>query len=605
MGTNPPTNGAEANVVSFSRFEADLDSGQLRKNGTRIRLRPQCFQVLTWLIEHAGQLVTREELKRKLWPDEVFVDFEKSLNTAVAQLREVLGDSAERPRFIETLPRRGYRFIGEVHARRPPAAAGRESSRARLIVLPFLNLSGDAAQEYLSDALTDEIIAALANLAPKRLAVIARTTAMHYKGSQKDVAAIDRALRVDYVVEGALHHAGDRVAVNAQLIRTSDQAHVFARRYEADRSDIFRMLNSLAQDLAAHIDVPGPAGKTREGLPRTQIRRKPTEHPAAYNEYILGQYLIQKGTPEAVAGARQHFEEAIKRDPEFALAHIALADLYSWFGYAGYMCPRDAFAVGITYALRAVEIDDTLAEAHVVLAEYHKQLSYNWPAADREMARALELNPASPFVRSRRAVVILMPHNCIDEAVSEIERALESDPFSAFSRTWLGLFHLFRRDYEQAIKEARPLLGLEPTSCWPHFIMGAAYRQQYVVASMAGHSRPDLAAEAISEHKKAHELAPGTDLLLGWLGLALGLCGRKDEARAVLQRFQQCGHYTLPTNFAHVYLGLGEVDAAFEWLDRAVEERDQLIMPILSYAHYDPIRQDPRFAVLLRKMNLN
>jgi len=603
MATHPATDGAEANIVSFSRFEADLDSGQLRKNGTRIRLRPQCFQVLTWLIEHAGQIVTREELRRKLWPDEVFVDFEKSLNTAVAQLREVLGDSAEHPRFIETLPRRGYRFIAEVHAP-TPATAGPELTRARLIALPFVNLSGDPAQEYLGDALTDEIIAELANLAPKRLAVIARTTAMHYKSSQKDVAAIDRELGVDYVVEGALHHAGEQVAVNVQLIRTSDQAHVFARRYEADRRDIFRMLHSLAQDLGSHIDVPGVAGKTRGGMSRTQSRRQPTEHPAAYNEYILGQYLVQKGTPEAVAGARQHFEEAIKRDPEFALAHIALADLYSVLGYVGLMRPRDAFAVGITYALRAVEIDDTLAEAHVVLAEYHKQLSYNWSAAEREMARALELNPTSPFVRSRHAVMILMPHNRIDEAVAEIERTLESDPFSGLSRTWLGIFHLFRRDYQSAINEARPLLGLEPTSCWPHFIIGAAYRQQYVDALMAGHSKPDLAAEAISEHKKAHELAPGIDFLLGWLGLALGVCGRKDEARAVLQLFQQCGHYTLPTNFAHVYLGLGEMDAAFEWLDRAVEERDQLIMPILSYAHYNPIRQDPRFTALLRKMNL-
>jgi TolB-like protein/Flp pilus assembly protein TadD len=604
METKPPTDGAEANVVSFSRFEADLDSGQLRKNGTRIRLRPQCFQVLIWLIEHAGQVVTREELRRKLWPDEVFVDFEKSLNTAVAQLREVLGDSAEHPRFIETLPRRGYRFIAEVRTR-PPATAGQELRRARLIALPFVNLSGDPAQEYLNDGLTDELITLLANLSPKRLAVIARTTAMHYKGSHKDVAAIDRELGVDYVVEGALHHAGEQIAINVQLIRTSDQAHVFARRYEADRGDMFHMLNSLAQDLAVYIDAPGVAAKIREGSSQTQRRRKPTEHPGAYNEYIQGQYLIQRGTAEAIAGARQHFDQAIKRDPEFALAHIALADLYSWLGYGGYMRPRDAFSIGITYAMRAVEIDDTLAEAHVVLAEYHKQLCYNWPAARREMARALELNPSSPFVRCRHAVVTLMPHNRMDEAVAQIEGSLESDPLSGFARTWLGVIQLLRRDYEQAIREAHALQDLEPASCWPHFVIGAAYRQQYVDAVTVGHSRPDLAAEAVSEHMKAYELAPRTDFLLGWLGLALGVCGRKDEARAVLEQLQQCGHYTLPTNFAHVYLGLGEIDAAFEWLDRAVEESDQLIMPILSYAHYDPIRLDPRFAALLYKMNLN
>jgi TolB-like protein/Tfp pilus assembly protein PilF len=590
--------------VHFEPFQVDLSSGQLYKRGNRVKLRDKSFQVLASLLEHPGEVVTREELCRRLWPEEVFVDFENNLNTAVARLREALNDSADHPRFIETLPKRGYRFIAEVQMR-PPATPGRELSRARLIALPFVNLSGDPAQEYFSDALTDEIITALANLAPERLAVIARTTAMHYKGSQKDVAEIARELRVDYVVEGALHGAGEQVVVNVQLIQTSDQAQVFAKRYEADRRYIFRMVNSLAQDLAAQIAVPGVADETRESLARPQSRTKPTENLSAYNEYIQGRYLSERGTREAIARAKQHFEDAIKQDPEFALAHIALADLYSWLGYAGYMRPRDAFAIGITYALRAVDIDDTIAEAHVALAEYHKQLAYNWPAADREMAKALELNPSSSFVRSRYAFVILMPHNRMDEAAAEIEGALESDPLSAFSRAWLGIIHLLRRNYDQAIEVARALLELEPTSCWPHFIIGAAYRQKYVDALTSGHSRPDFAAEAISEHRKAHELAPGTDFLLGWLGLALGVCGRQAEARALLERFQRSEHYTLPTNFAHVYLGLGEIDAAFEWLDRAVEERDQLIMPIQSYAHFDPIRHDPRFEALLRKMNLS
>ena len=592
-----------SHIVRFDCFEVDLAAGQLRKRGIRIRLRDQPFQVLATLLEHSGQVVTREELRRRLWPNEVFVDFDNSLNIAIARVRTALGDSPDRPRFIETLPKRGYRFIADIYAP-PPAAAEPQMRRARLVVLPLVNLSGDPAQEYFSDATTDEIITALVSLAPEKLAVIARTTAMHYKGSHKDVARISRELDVDYVVEGTLHHSEKQVAINVQLIQTSSQAHLFAKKYEAQPHDIFHLQSSVAQDIATHIDAPGVADEVQGRLAWARSRRKPTESLSAYNEYIQGRYLLERLTPEAMARAKQHFEAAIGRDPEFALAHIALADLYSWLGYLGYMRPRDAYAIGVTCALRAVGIDDTLAEAHAVLAEYHKQLDYNWPAAEREMARALELSRASPFVRLRHAVMVLMPQNRMDEAVAEIERALESDPLAGATRFWLGIMLLLAREYDRAIDEARPLLELEPTSPWPHYIIGVAYRQKYFEESVCGNVKPDFAEKAIAGHLRAIELSPGSDVLLGWLGLALGVCGRKAEARAVLEQLQRSERYILPTSFAHVHFGLGEIDAAFEWFDRAVEERDQIMMPILSYAHFDPLRADPRFAALLRKMKL-
>jgi TolB-like protein len=599
-----------SHVVRFDCYEADLDSGELRKRGIRIGLREQSFQVLIALLEHPGHVVTREHLQLLLWRGKVFVDFDNNLNAVVAHLREVLSDSAEHPRFIETLPKRGYRFIADVSALAPATLEPKES-RARLVVLPFVNLSGDPTQEYFSDAMTDEIITALASLAPEQLAVIARTTAMHYKGSHKDVGRIGRELGVDYVVEGGLRRTEDQIAINVQLIQTGDQTHLFARQYEAELRDIFHMQSSVAQDIATHLDNPGVADEVHGRLPWARSRRKPTENLAAYNEYIQGRYLAERLTPEAMAGAKQHFEDAIGRDPEFALAHIALADLYSWMGYLGFMRPRDAYSIGVTYALRAAEIDDTLAEAHAVLAEYHKQLDYNWPAAEREMARALELSRASPFVRLRHAVMILMPQNRMDEAVAEIECALESDPLAGATRFWLGIMLLLAREYDRAIDEARGLLELEPTSPWPHFITGVAYRQKYFEESVGGvretvgaSARPDFAEEAVAGHLRAIELSPRSDVLLGWLGLALGVCGRKAEARAVLEQLQRSERYILPTSFAHVHLGLGEFDAAFQWFERAVEERDQIMMPILSYAHFDPIRKDPRFAAMLRKMNL-
>lgn len=596
------------NIVRFDCFEVDLESGQLRKRGIRIKLREQSFQVLASLLEHPGRVVTREDLRRRLWRGEVFVDFDNNLNIVVARLREALGDCAERPRFIETLPKHGYRFLARVSE--PAHAVGAAvAQRVKLVVLPFVNLSGNPAEEYFSDAMTDEIITALASLAPEQLAVIARTTAMHYKDSSKDVAQIGRELDVGYVVEGGAHRTENRAAINVQLIQTSDQMHLFAKKYEADMRDLFRLHNSIAQDVATHI--PAAAGISGTGAVLGQRTKKPTENLAAYNEYIQGRYLVERLTPEATVRARQHFEAALAMDPEFALANMALADLYSFVGYFGYMRPKDAYSIGLTYALRAVELDDTLAEAHAVLAEYYKQLDYNWPAAEREMARALQLNCASPFVRLRHAVMVLMPHKRLHEAVAEIERVLESDPLAVLARGWLAVMWLLAREYDRAIKEAQAVLELEAASPFPHFFIGAAYRQKYFEQFVCGRSKPferfvglDFAREAVAEHQRAVELSPGTDYFLGWLGLALGVCGEKADARTVLKKLQRSEHYILPTTLAHLYLGLGEFDAAFEWFDRAIEERDQTMMPILSYAHFDPLREDPRFAALLRKMNL-
>ena len=279
-----------SSVVRFGSYEVDLSAGQLSKRGVKISLRDQSFQVLASLLEHPGEVVTREELQRRLWRDGVFVNFENNLNTAVGRLREALCDSSDHPCFIETLPRRGYRFVARV-SEAPALPRPIPASRARLVVIPFVNLSGDPAQDYFSDAMTDEIITSLASLALGQLAVIARTTAMRYKGGHKDVARIGRELGVDYVVEGGVRRTEERVAINVQLIQTSDQTHLFAKKYDAPMSDIFSLHNSVAQAIARH--VPAIADAMRDGvILHEHIRRKPTEDLAAYNEYIKGRYNI-------------------------------------------------------------------------------------------------------------------------------------------------------------------------------------------------------------------------------------------------------------------------------------------------------------------------
>ncbi len=581
-------------IVRFGGFEVDLIAGQLRKRGIRIGLPGQSFQVLAALLERAGQVATREELRRRLWHDAVFVDFENSLNTAVARLREALCDSAEHPRFIETLPRRGYRFIASISAEES-AAAHSPALRARLLVLPFVNLTGDPRQEYFSDAMTDEIITALASLAPERLAVLARTTAMHYKGSRKDVDRIRGELNVDYIVEGGVQRRGDELGVNVQLVQASDQTHLFARKYDAALRDLFGLHDCIAQALVAHIPAAGDRSPS-EAVQVARSPKKPTEDLSAYNEYIQARRMMDLAqvNPEALAADRLHLERAITLDPEFALAYDALAEFYWYLGYFGLVSPRKAFSAGIVHAVRALEIDNRRAETHALLGQFHKTIEYNWPEVRREMTRALELAPNSPLVMMRHAVSDLMPHGRLGEAVAELERALELDPLSALPRFWLGIMLVLARCYERGIEEGRKLLEIDARSAAAFFILALCYR--YLKNFQ----------EALAAQHRAVEFSGGSAAMLGWLGLTLAESGQTTEARQILQGLHDmtAKGYVPPFSFALIHLGLREVDLAFEWFDRAVDECDQLMMPIKSYGFFDPLRSDPRFTALLRKMNL-
>ncbi len=575
--------------MRFDCYEVDLSAGVLRKRGLRLPLREQSFQVLAALLERPGDVITRAELCARLWHGDVTVDFENNLNAAIARLRQVLCDRSERPQFIETMPKRGYRFIGQAYS--VPAVAEGNARRARLLVLPFANLSHDPAQECFSDALTDELITAIAALAPKRLAVIARTTAMHYKGTRKDVGRISSELAVDYVVEGGMSRTRDQVAINVQLIHSRDQAHLFARKYGGPLREMFQLENRIIEDLTAQI--PGAAEQRKDnGIAVVARHSIGTEDLAAYHQYIQGRYHVGKATAKDLAAAKAHLERAVARDPEFAAAYDALAELFWYRGYFGMMPPREAFSAGLVHALRALEIDNSRAETHALLGQFHKTIEYNWTEVHREMELALQLDPTSPVVRTRYAVSELMPHARLDEAVAQLERALEVDPLAFFARMWLGLVFMLQRRYERALVEARKLLELDPNYVYGHFIV-----------AMASHYM-GKGKEAIAGQRRVAELSGGATT--GWLGLILAAHGQATEARALLRRLHGIAGsgYVPPTTFAWIHLGLKEVDAAFEWLNRAVEECDQLMMPIKSYGLFDPIRSDPRFTVLLRKMRL-
>lgn len=587
-----------SSVVRFGSYEVDLSAGQLSKRGVKISLRDQSFQVLASLLEHPGEVVTREELQRRLWRDGVFVNFENNLNTAVGRLREALCDSSDHPCFIETLPRRGYRFVARV-SEAPALPRPIPASRARLVVIPFVNLSGDPAQDYFSDAMTDEIITSLASLALGQLAVIARTTAMRYKGGHKDVARIGRELGVDYVVEGGVRRTEERVAINVQLIQTSDQTHLFAKKYDAPMSDIFSLHNSVAQAIARH--VPAIADAMRDGvILHEHIRRKPTEDLAAYNEYIKGRYNIYKLTPEGTTEAKRHFEASLGRDPAFALACNALAELYWYLGLVGLAPSRETDLVGRSYALRALEIDPTSADAHVLLSFFPTKRNcpgeidyYDWDQIQKHVGRACALDPTSRLVRLRYAMVEAELGR-VEDAAAELERALESDPLSLDVNAWLVIMHALARHTGRALQRALRVVDLEPESFVPYDALGQVY--------LAMHRFEESAAAFHRAVELSHELP----VMLGFLGLSSGLGGHTPEAQAVLDRLRTLAsqRYVPPTCFAWTHLGLGNIDEAFSWMERAIDAPDRMMEAIKTYPFLDPLRSDPRFGALLRKMNL-
>jgi len=576
-----------AAIVRFDRFEVDLLSHRISVRGTTLRLRDQPLTVLVALLERPGQVVTREELQHRLWPDGVFVDYDNLLNTAVARLRDFLGDSADRPRFIETLPKHGYRFIAPVHE--VARADGVSARRPRLFVLPFMNTSGDPGQDYFASAMTDEIIAALARFPPDTLAVLARTTSFHYKDTRKDLATIGRELRLDYVVEGGARRDAAQAILTVQLIRVSDQSHVWASRYEARLDDLFATERAVAEAVGAKL------GLAPDGGPGARSR-KPTENLEALTLFRQGRHYLLVQTPENFAAAKRCFEQAIERDPGFALAHDALAVLWWYYDFMGFAPSKTVAGIGMAYALRALELDDSLAESHAVLGHFRWLFDYDWPAVRRHVDRARELNPTSPMVRVWYAMGPLLAPECrLEEAIDELLAAAESDPLSVLVRSWLSImFHLDRQD-DRAIEESRLIIEMEPANCVGYWLECTNCRAK------------GLFDEAIAAGRKSVELSGGSMMMLGWLGLALGEAGRADEARGVLAELQAAADrqvYVPPTSFAWTYLGLGEVDNAFVWLDRAVEACDRMMVPIQLYTFFDPLRGDPRFAALLRKMKL-
>ncbi len=572
-------------TIRFGSYEVEPRSGELRKEGTKVRLREQCFEVLALLLERPGEVVTREELRNRLWPEDVYVDFDNGLNTAVARIREALGDSAERPRFIETLPRRGYRFIAPVD-RVPSAMRPGPARKLRLAVLPLANLSGDPEQEYFSDGMTEELITQLAGIAPDRLGVIARTTAMQYKGTRKDVARIGRELDLDYAVEGTVRRDGDRVRISVQLIQVGDQTQLWAESYDREAREVIRLQTEVAQAIARRTEVAvSPAAQRR------MERARPID-PEAHDAYVRGLHQYNKTDVGGFRNALEHFRVAVEKDPHHAPAWAKTAMTHAFSGLWGYASGSEAFPQAEAAATRALQLDEDLAEAHMARGTVAWLYRWDFTACRCEYERAVELNPNDPTGHWGLAMFLGSMKQDEHGAAVEIGLAQELDPLSSMIRSNAGWVHYWAGRYDRAVAQSREVLELDASCLQAYYVLG--------LAACARRSYEEAAA--------ALEMAVarfGDPVSRGWLGMVYGLAGRRESARALLRELEQEGvSRRLPSCLAWVHAALGQEGEALDWLERAYQQHDAQVLWLRVSRVYDPLRAAPRFRRLVDRLNL-
>jgi TolB-like protein/DNA-binding winged helix-turn-helix (wHTH) protein/Flp pilus assembly protein TadD len=631
MSSPPPL----ARLLRFDNFELDLRAGELHKGGVRLRLQGQPLQLLGILLQSPGNLVTREELRSQLWPADTFVDFDHSLHNAVGRIREALGDSAEIPRYIETLPRRGYRFIAPVElvsiqelepsasngqATEPTVRMGPTKPRAALAVmllaaivlvlalwffqtlshrtnaaaplrsiavLPLDNLTGDPSEDYFVNGMTDELITNLAKISALR--VISRTSVMRYKGTKKSLPEIAKELNVQAIVEGSVMRSGKRVRITAQLLHAPTDQHLWAEAYERDLGDVLKLQSEVAQAIAKQVRAQLTPQQ------RARFRAAGTVKPEAYDAYLRGRYYLsnQFTMAEPLNMAKSYFEESIRKDPSFALAYSGLADSYVYLAFFGQgQVPPDRAYKSAKEALRkAVELDDSIGEAHDTLGLLSWRFEWNWGAAEREFNQAIALAPSYSCAHEDRAEYLSFIGRRAD-ALAEVAKSNDLDPGPSSAMTEAGAYFQLR-DFKSLVETSRKGVASSPDEWIEHYNLGIGYEGT------------GKRLEAIAEYEKAIEMSNGDQDATASLAHAFAAIGRKAEAEKILRdlELKSKSAYVSPYIIATVYAGLGEKDKAFELLQRAYQERSlDISWHLKADLRIDNLRSDPRFEALLRQV---
>ncbi len=619
-------------------FELDQRAYELRRGGRVLKLERIPTELLLLLVEQRNSIVTREQIIERIWGADVFLDTDNSINSAVRKIRQVLKDNPERPRFIQTVTGRGYRFVAPVsetpaepqiptaepetavtvpradaparrawavplgiivalavtlgvgliwsHYRANPKPA---SGRLMLAVLPFENLTGDAGQEYFSDGLTEEMIAQLGRLEPQRLGVIARTSVMTYKHSPQPLDRIARDLNVQYVLEGSVRRDSGKVRIAAQLIRASDQTHLWAHEYDRELSHLLVLQSEIAQEVAEGIQLTFADDHKRAAATRPSAL-SPASY-EAYDLYLKGRYFWNKRTPQGFQQAIAFFEQAVAKEPNYARAYAGLADSYALMSSYTLAPQSDLVPKARVAALKAREIDPQLAEAHTSLALIAQSYDWDWKTAEQEYRRAIELDPNYATAHHWYAESLALQGR-FDEAFREIERARQLDPLSLIIATDNGAILYFSRQYDRAIQQLRTVLDMEPDFPRAHIV-------EFVYVQKA------LFAYALADVNKWHRVE-GDPWNWAILAYIYGRSGQPVQARQALQKLEDLNRHRRidPTALAVAHTGMGNKDEALAWLQKAYLEHSGPLTALKVDPIYDPLRSDPRFQDLLRRVGL-
>ncbi len=671
--------------LRFGIFEIDLDARELRKNGLRVKLQEQPFKILVVMARRAGEVVLREDLYAELSSHSTY-DAKHGLNNAIQKIREVLGDSAENARFIETIPTRGYRFLAQVEVVYKPSVSvndqisvtgtdhsdiptaklepapipdakpipdatadsapilnsapaidpsvrlpasekaivvkgkrrhwrlwlailviiislpalfyfrrnSKESSKVMLVVVPFLNMSGDASQEYIADGVTEEMITQLSRLNPKRLGVIARTTSMQYKGIHKDAGQIGRELKTNYLLEGSVRREGNRIRVTAQLIQTSDQTHIWAESYDADFGDLLKMQSAIARGVASETQI-ALSKQVQE-----QLASAPRVNPEAHMAYLQGLQSMTLRTKEGIEVAIRNFEQSIAIDPNYAPAYAGLARAYNIAPVFGALNAAESYPQAASAATRAIALDGALADAHNALAFTKAHWEFDWTGAEREFRKAIDLEPNSAWNYFTYSNSYLTPLGRHDEAIAAIQKAIELEPFSPYFQSFFGRTYVLAHRYDDALAQLKRSGEMNPNVAINHVRLAHlyAYLRRY--------------QDAIAEEIKARVLSGET------LDVA------QDHGRVLTAAFQSNGPrgywlkelafseekqnppeaYVTPFGRAVIYSEIGNKSSALDWLEKAYIERDLYMTELADTAEFDILRNDPRFQSLLQRTGL-
>ena len=565
----------------FGHYRLDVRAHLLFRNGRRVVLTPKAVDLLAALVEAQGEPVGKQELLHRVWPDAVVE--EGSLTSHISLLRRVLAEGAGGRQFIETLPKRGYRFVGPCAAMAQPAAAT-GAGRRMLVVLPFENLSGGGRHDYFSEGLTEEMISQLARLSPEQLGVIARTSAMQYKSTTKTAQQIGQELGVSHLLEGSVRRSGERVRITAQLIRVSDATHLWAEGYERSLHDILALQAEVARAIAREIQIKLTVGVQH------RLDRVAAIDPEAHEAYLRGRHLWNRRTEEGMRNSIAQYEEAIRRHPDYAMAYAGVADSYVMLACRGMVSAKETFRKARAAARKALELDAELGEAHGSLA--HVRLhDWDWEGLDRDFLRAIELHPAQPIVYYWYGE-FLMSMGRPEEAIAMTRRAQQADPLSPVIAASLAMILYLARHYDEAARMLQRAQEIDPDHFLPHLRMGLVRLQQ------------EGYPEAIRELQTAARLANHSTETLAALGTGYAMAGMSGEAHRIVAQLQasQAEHYVLPYNIAKIYAAACDKERTLEWLERAYQEGNPDLIELNSEPVFDGLRGEPMFSELMRRI---